>query len=163
MHSPATFLVAFLALLASRVLATSGALNITVGGALGVIPASDFLTVNMLSLPQDCQTQCAPGVSAIKACGDTNTTCLCDAATVSAVTACQQCYFDDLIKLNVAPTDVRAGSGAYATACNVSTTFTLPSDWDGPFGLGLSTAGTVFAVGAATVLGVGLITVVNTM
>ena len=64
------------------------------------------------------------------------------------------------------------GITAYATACtNVSKvdvghdfiTLALPADWDGPFGQGLNTFGTVVSVMAATVLGAGLITVVNTM
>lgn len=61
---------------------------------------------------------------------------------------------------------------AYAAACLASvnvtvptteTTLTLPPDWDGPFGLGLSPAGTAVTLIAGLLLGSGAIFVVNTM
>jgi len=172
MHSPASLLLAVLALLAGRVLA----LNISVGGFLGVIPASEFLNTTVQPFTSDCSSQCAPGIAAIKSCGDTDDACLCNSTTVAAVLACEQCFFTDFIRLNEIPVDPRMDATpaltAYTTACNASTgvaipatavALTLPADWDGPFGQGLSTAGTVVVVGVATLLGTGLITVLNTM
>ncbi|KAH9948450.1 hypothetical protein B0H21DRAFT_689975, partial [Amylocystis lapponica] len=151
------------------------ALNITVGGTVGTIPASEFLTVNDAQLMNDCQTQCAPGMSAIQACGDTNDACLCDSATVTSITACEQCMFNDIITLNARVADPRAGStpalAAYAAACLLSNitvpateiTLVLPSNWDGPFGLGVGTVGTAITVIVGAMLGSGAIYVVNTM
>ena len=58
---------------------------------------------------------------------------------------------------------------AYSSACGTlappATDFalTLPANWDGPFGQGLDTAGTVVTFIVALSLGLGLISVVNTM
>lgn len=61
----------------------------------------------------------------------------------------------------------------YQTACaapplNVTVpaefvTLQLPSDWDGPFGQGLTTFTTAVYLAAALIIGGGAITVVNTM
>ncbi|KAI0324892.1 hypothetical protein GY45DRAFT_1288211 [Cubamyces sp. BRFM 1775] len=163
-------LAAFLALFAGQVLAR---INITIAG-LGNLTASQFLQVKD-AVFTDCQ-DCANAVNIVQQCGDDNDACLCGPTATDAIHACQQCMFDDLIHLNRRPQDPLAGSApalaAYATACtNVSqldvgknfTTLALPADWDGPFGQGLNTFGTVVSVIAATVLGAGLITVVNTM
>ncbi|KAH9893963.1 hypothetical protein C8Q73DRAFT_790538 [Cubamyces lactineus] len=164
-------LAAFLALFATQVFAR---INITIDG-LGNIPASRFLQVND-PVFTDCQQDCGNAVSIVQQCGDDNDACLCGPAATTAIHACQQCMFTDLIHLNRRAQDPLAGSApaltAYATACtNVSTldvgknftTLALPADWDGPFGQGLNTFGTVVSVAAAAILGTGLITVVNTM
>lgn len=59
---------------------------------------------------------------------------------------------------------------AYKTACSnvllaINTTFalTLPPDWDGPFGQGLTMGTTVIAVGSAFILGLFSIGIVNSM
>ena len=43
------------------------------------------------------------------------------------------------------------------------TTLALPSDWDGPFGQGLTPGTTAITLIAALIIGGGAITVVNTM
>ncbi|KAI0656337.1 hypothetical protein C8Q70DRAFT_1159651 [Cubamyces menziesii] len=166
-------LAAFLALFASQVFAR---INITIPG-LGNITASRFLQVNdPVFTDATCQSTCSNATTIVQQCGDDNDACLCGPAATGAIHSCQQCMFTDLIHLNRRPEDPLAGSApaltAYATACtNVSKvdvghdfiTLALPADWDGPFGQGLNTFGTVVSVMAATVLGAGLITVVNTM
>ena len=62
---------------------------------------------------------------------------------------------------------------AYSAACgspspNITVAaadiaLTVPANWDGPFGQGLNTGTTVISVIITFFLGVGLITVVNTM
>lgn len=59
---------------------------------------------------------------------------------------------------------------AYGTACNLNTTaqkefttLTLPPDWDGPFGQGLSPVATAFVLIIALLLGSSSIWVVCTM
>ncbi|KAI8972619.1 hypothetical protein BD414DRAFT_525275 [Trametes punicea] len=164
-------LAAFFAFFAGQALAR---LNITIDG-LGVIPASQFLSVND-PVRNDCSNDCDPANAAIQGCGDDNDSCLCRNDTVSAILNCQECMFTQLIHLNRRPEDPRAGQAtaltAYSTACNNSLgsplatsqiTLTVPSDWDGPFGQGLNTFGTVVSVAAAAILGSGLIAVVNTM
>ncbi|THH30251.1 hypothetical protein EUX98_g3920 [Antrodiella citrinella] len=161
-------LVAFLAVFASRVLA----LNITLP-PMGVISATQFLDVQDSEITNTCQTACAPATSAINAC--TNDNCLCATATMTAITACQQCMFADLIHRFAVSSDPRVGSAsaltAYVTACNGSgivvptseATLVVPSDWNGPFGQGLNIAGTVVVVGAGAILGVGSLLVINSM
>ncbi|TCD69006.1 hypothetical protein EIP91_009228 [Steccherinum ochraceum] len=159
-------LLAFFAVFASRVLA----LQITVA-PMGNVSANQFLDVSDQTVKTNCQDSCAPANTAINAC--TDDTCLCDTATLTAITACQQCMFNDLIHRFATSDDPRVGSSpalaAYTTACNLSATtakeFVLapPSDWNGPFGQGLNTAATAFGVALALFLGIGCITVVNTM
>ncbi|TBU59860.1 hypothetical protein BD310DRAFT_816208 [Dichomitus squalens] len=157
MRSPFSLFVAVLALFAGHVLA----LNITIGGRN--ITAPQFLNTSDIVL-QD---------SALNTCG-ANDTCACAASTVSLVLGCQQCMFNQLIARNKQPVDLLAGQAsaltAYSTACTNITavnasqvTLTLPPDWDGPFGQGLTTGTTVVAVIAAFVLGLCSITIVNTM
>jgi len=161
--------IALLAVFASRVLA----LNITLP-TLGAISASEFLDVQDADIKTNCQDVCTPATNAISACSD-NDSCLCNTATVTAITACQQCMFTDLIHRFTTASDPRIGSApaltAYVTACNASgivvpateVALTVPSDWNGPFGQGLNIAGTVITVGAALFLGLGCIGVVNSM
>ncbi|KAI0668825.1 hypothetical protein C8Q78DRAFT_1043171 [Trametes maxima] len=164
-------LAAFLAAFAGQVFAQ---LNITIP-TLGVIHASQFLTVND-SVFTDCSSDCSPAITAIQQCGDNDLACLCNTTTtIVPIVKCQQCMFTDLVHLNRRPQDPRAGQtdaiAAYVSGCTlanrtVDTTLTklqVPSDWNGPFGQGLTTFGTVVSVLAATVLGAGMITVVNTM
>jgi len=171
MHSFLSFTFLLVTLLASR----AAALNITVGGSVGTVPASQFLTVDDAGITSDCQTQCTPANNAIQACG-TNDSCLCNSTTVAAITACEQCMFNDLIAKNIPMPDPRAGSAtaltAYAAACladaNVTVptteiTLTLPSDWDGPFGQSLSLPATVLTVIVASGLASGSIWVLSTM
>ncbi|KAI0351587.1 hypothetical protein OH77DRAFT_1498391 [Trametes cingulata] len=165
-------LAAFLAAFAGQVLA----LNISIAGIPGNITASNFLTSSDPAFSA-CSSDCAPALANITACGDTNDACLCSNQTtiIPAIVACEQCMFEQLIHDNRRPQDPRAGQTsaitAYTTACsNLNftipaniTKLALPSDWDGPFGQGLTTLGTVVSVIAAAVLGTGMITVVNTM
>ncbi|KZT03327.1 uncharacterized protein LAESUDRAFT_751737 [Laetiporus sulphureus 93-53] len=157
--------------LASRVLA----LNITVGGTVGIVPASEFLTVNDTYLTTTCQSQCTSAQTAITSCGTSNS-CLCNSTTVTLITSCEQCMFDALIAEDLPMPDPRAGSAtaltAYSAAClsdanvTVPTTeiaLTLPSDWDGPFGLHLGIPATIFTLVAATTIGSGAIWVICTM
>ncbi|KAI0363322.1 hypothetical protein BV20DRAFT_1007549 [Pilatotrama ljubarskyi] len=165
---PAAFLAAF----AGQVLA----LNISIAGIPGNITASDFLPSSDPAFSA-CSNECAPALADIAGCGDTNDACLCSNATtiIPDIVKCEQCQFEQLIHDNRRPQDPRAGQtsaiAAYTTACS-SLNFTIPAnitalhvtpDWDGPFGQGLNTFGTVVSVIAATVLGSGMIAVVNTM
>jgi len=156
--------------LASRAFALN---NIALGGSVGNVSATNFLTVNDAQLTKDCATQCAPANNAIQAC--TTDACLCDSATVTAITACEQCMFDALIANDTTSADPRAGSAtaltAYAAACAAQNltvptseiTLTDPSDWDGPFGQGLGIPATVLTVGVGAALASGAIFIINTM
>ena len=66
-----------------------------------------------------------------------------------------------------APALIALSSIAYSTACNLTAPHLLalapPAGWDGPFGQGLTTGTTVVTFIAALILGLGSITVVNTM
>ncbi|CDO76757.1 hypothetical protein BN946_scf185028.g8 [Trametes cinnabarina] len=148
-------------------------LQINITAPVGSINASQFLTFDDPVLT----TQC----------GDANDACLCSNATVTAIVACEQCMFNELIAQNRAPQDPRAGQtaaiSAYASACSAALTkdkiipstnesFVVldpklialtPPPFNGPFEQILSTGGTVVSVIAATVLGSGLIGVLVTM
>ncbi|EPQ55805.1 hypothetical protein GLOTRDRAFT_111010 [Gloeophyllum trabeum ATCC 11539] len=161
--------VAFACALAGRV----AALSIAVAGINGNLTASQFLDVPE-PLKTQCTTQCNPANNAIQACG-TDDACLCNNATVSAITACQQCMFNQLIAENIPMPDPRAGSSAaltaYATACagvgqvvnTTQVTLSIPSNWDGPFGVGLNTGGTVVTVAVGGLLGFGAIMILSNM
>ncbi|ETW79891.1 hypothetical protein HETIRDRAFT_440852 [Heterobasidion irregulare TC 32-1] len=163
------FLLAFFIALAGRVLA----LEITIGGQN--ITADQFLETSDSTLAADCQEQCSGGKAAIAACNGENT-CLCNSTTIGMIVQCEQCFFTDLIAKNIKSPDNKAGLAsaltAYSSACNntanivipaTSLALTLPSDWDGPMSIELTTAQTVVAVIAGGVLGVGALFVVNTM
>ncbi|KIJ60437.1 hypothetical protein HYDPIDRAFT_43290 [Hydnomerulius pinastri MD-312] len=143
------------------------ALTIDVGGTLGNVTASDFLNVTDTYLLTDCQTQCNNATAMINTCA-TNDQCLCGPSTVTAITSCQQCMFDDLIAKFAESTDPRAGSAtaltAYAAACLASVNITVPTsyitltlapDWDGPYGVHLGVPATVLTVAVGTLLGGG--------
>ncbi|KAI9060122.1 hypothetical protein FKP32DRAFT_1578179, partial [Trametes sanguinea] len=166
--------------------------NITIAAPVGNINASQFLQVNdppgltHLRLTK-CQSNCSTAISSIQQCGDTNDACLCSNATVQAIVQCEQCMFNELIALNRPPMDPRAGQtaaiAAYAAACQGSLTddqilpgnasqfmvlnpklvALTPPPFNGPFEQILTTFGTAVSVIAATLLGSGLIAVVNTM
>ncbi|KAI0632903.1 hypothetical protein C8Q77DRAFT_1158352 [Trametes polyzona] len=151
------------------------ALNITIAG-VGLINESQFLTFNDPALAA-CPGECNNATSAIQGCNG-NSTCLCTIPTVMSIVACEQCVFNKLVADFRRPDDPRAGQtsaiAAYAQGCkdaNVPFNATLtalavlapPPGWNGPFGQGLTTFGTVVSVAAATLLGSGLIAVVNTM
>jgi len=168
MYKLSTIFIAFFTLLAGRVYA----LNITLNaGGVGTVPADQFLTVNDPDLQGACQTTCQPGENTINACQ--NDECLCSNQTLIQITACEQCYFAELIKENrpFPGGDIRAGGQAaltaYATACNQSTTtlmaLQLPSTWDGPFGQGLSPVTTAITLIVALTVGCGAIGVLITM
>ncbi|KAI1790612.1 hypothetical protein LXA43DRAFT_1146384 [Ganoderma leucocontextum] len=152
MRSPLAFLLAVLAFLGGHVLAE---LNITIDGKN--ITAAVFLASN------DSVRTSAPACNG-------NNTCLCNDAT-KPILDCEECMFTQLITLNKRPADQLAGQAsslsAYTTACNGSAatnlTLTLPLDWDGPFGQGLTVGTTVIAVGSAFILGLFSITIVNSM
>ncbi|KAJ3527419.1 hypothetical protein NM688_g8128 [Phlebia brevispora] len=169
--------IAFFAALAGRAYAQINAttFNITLPG-LGNVTANQFLSFNDADLTTKCSGNLTAANNAISACTNNNATCLCSPPTVRLILECEQCYFEQLIAENRAMPDVRAGNAAaltaYATACNASagvvliadqTTLTLPSNWDGPYGQFLNAGATVFGVICTIVLGVGAITVVNTM
>ncbi|KAL7278665.1 hypothetical protein ACG7TL_007666 [Trametes sanguinea] len=166
----AALFATFFALFAGQALAH---FNVTIAAPVGNINASQFLTFDDPVLT----TQC----------GDTNDACLCSNATVQAIVQCEQCMFNELIALNRPPLDPRAGQtaaiAAYAAACQGSLTddqilpgnasqfmvlnpkliALTPPPFNGPFEQILTTFGTVVSVIAATLLGGGLIAVVNTM
>ncbi|KAA1474061.1 hypothetical protein DENSPDRAFT_840596 [Dentipellis sp. KUC8613] len=165
------FLLAFFIALAGRVLA----LNVSIGGTVGNISATDFLKVNDAQLISDCSSNCTAGNQALQSC--TDNACFCSNETVIAITSCQQCMLTTVIAQNRKVADPRAGSAAalsaYTGACadpkvNITvpatlTAIKLPADWDGPQSLTLNTGTTVVAVIAGAVLGLSLIYVVNTM
>ncbi|KZT18253.1 hypothetical protein NEOLEDRAFT_1125590 [Neolentinus lepideus HHB14362 ss-1] len=168
-----SFLVpfAFACALAGRV----AALTIAVGGTVGNVSATDFLAVQDTALMNECSTQCAPAMTAIQNCG-TSDSCLCNGTTVPLITTCEQCMFNQLITDNRPMPDPRAGSTsaltAYAAAClasvnvtvpKTSITLTLPSNWDGPVGVGLNLAGTVVTVAAGFGLGMGSLLLLSNM
>ncbi|OBZ74572.1 hypothetical protein A0H81_05407 [Grifola frondosa] len=157
---------ALLVVLAGQALA----LNISVGGSVGTVLASDFLNIPDAELMTDCQSECNPCHRPVA----TPTHCLCSPPTLDDIRQCEQCMFNDLIVKNRKSPDPRAGStpalAAYAAACSVSLqidvaapTLTVPPDWDGPFGLSLNIAGTVVTLIAATVLASGSFFILNTM
>ncbi|KAH9846580.1 hypothetical protein C2E23DRAFT_890756 [Lenzites betulinus] len=161
---------ALFSVFASQVFALS--IDYPVPGITGNITAAQFLAPNDPALAA-CSAECPLAINAVQACG-TDDKCLCNATTtVPLILACEQCMFNQLIHDNRLPQDPRAGQStafaAYSAACSsispIPATFGLvpPPDWDGPFGQGLTTFGTVVSVIAATVLGVGMITVVNIM
>ncbi|KAG1894446.1 uncharacterized protein F5891DRAFT_1281629 [Suillus fuscotomentosus] len=141
-------------------------LSIDVGGSVGTIDATQFLNVSDTYLLTDCQTQCSNANAQISTC-TTNDSCLCASNTVTAITSCEQCMFDDLIAKFTTSADPRAGSTAaltaYATACSSAgftvpsslVTLSIPSNWDGPLGVSLSTASTVVIVAITAALGTG--------
>ncbi|KAI0289636.1 hypothetical protein BC826DRAFT_1030561 [Russula brevipes] len=152
------------------------ALNISIGGPVGNVTADKFLTVQDDRLTSQCQSSCGPANTAIQAC-DGNDACLCSNGTVTAITACQQCYFTSIIQDNRKMPDPRAGStpalAAYVAACLAPPTnitvpatevaLTLPRGWDGPTGVTLNLGETVVYVMTAAILAVGSLTIVCTM
>jgi len=164
MRSFLSFVFLLATLLASRVYA----LEITVGGSVGNVSAADFLNITDSSVATTCTSECAPAKSAIAACTDDS--CLCNSTTIQDVATCEQCMFNALIAGDLKMTDPREGSQvaltAYGTACGTAlnttiaaslTTLTLPPDWDGPFGQGLSPVATGFVVAiAATMAGTSI-------
>ncbi|KAI6161560.1 hypothetical protein EDD17DRAFT_1586824 [Pisolithus thermaeus] len=140
-------------------------LTIDVGGSVGNISAADFLDVPDTYLLAACQGPCINATTLIENCG-TDDVCLCGPLTVTTITACQQCMFDDLIERFAESTDPRAGSAsaltAYGTACSSSVNVTipsqlitlqLPSNWDGPYLVVLSPPATAVVVAAGALLG----------
>ncbi|KAH8977190.1 hypothetical protein EDB86DRAFT_2863138 [Lactarius hatsudake] len=166
------FIFAFALVLAGQALA----LNIAIGGSVGNVTADNFLTVQDSTLTNQCQSSCGPANTAIQAC-NSDDTCLCRNDTVTAITACQQCYFTNIIKDNRQMPDPRAGStpalAAYVAACkapplNVTVpatevALTLPPGWDGPTGVHLNLGETIVYVGVGAVIGVGSIVILCTM
>ncbi|KAH9993021.1 hypothetical protein BJV77DRAFT_944654, partial [Russula vinacea] len=152
------------------------ALNIVIGGSVGNITADNFLTVQDSSLTSQCQTDCGPANTAIQACnGDDG--CLCSNDTVTAITACQQCYFTTIIQGNRRMPDPRAGStpalAAYVAACQASSAnvtvpatdavLQLPPGWDGPTGVHLNLGETILYVMTGAIIGVGSLGIICTM
>ncbi|KAH9922343.1 uncharacterized protein BXZ73DRAFT_104161 [Epithele typhae] len=165
------FLTAVVACFASQVLA----LNMTFPAPIGLIQASDFLN-SADPARTDCSTDCNLAQGTITACGSDDL-CLCNDTMLTSIMSCETCMFQQLIADNRLPTDERTGLVSaitlYTGACTgvnhtsnlsaVALTPVLPANWDGPFGQGLNPALTAVSVIAATILGVGLITTVNTM
>jgi len=152
------------------------ALNIVFGGAFGNITASQVLAIPDGQLKTDCQSSCDPATQAIQTCGDTNDSCLCGNATISAIVTCEQCMFTELINKNQPMPDPRAGSspalGAYSAACLASQNITippttialaLPASWDGPFDAVLNLPATIVTVIFGATLGVSAILVLSNM
>ncbi|KAI0727741.1 hypothetical protein C8Q72DRAFT_838302 [Fomitopsis betulina] len=168
MHSFLSLVFLLATLLASRVYA----LDITVGGTLGNVSATDFLNITNSSVVTTCSSTCDPVKDTLAAC--TDTACFCNDTTIGAVASCEQCMFNALIAGNLQQTDPREGGQvaltAYGTACGLNateaktlTTLSLPADWDGPFGQGLSPVATAFVLMIALMLGTSSIYVVCTM
>jgi len=171
MHSFFTVAALFVAL-AGRAMA----LNIVTGGPLGNITASQVLAVPSGPLTSACQSSCDPATQAIQTCGDTNDSCLCNNATISALVTCEQCMFTQLINTNQKMPDPRAGStpliSAYSAACLASQNITLPvtslklalpASWDGPFDAVMGLPGTIITVIVGAGLGMSAILVLSNM
>ncbi|KZP04039.1 hypothetical protein FIBSPDRAFT_968482 [Athelia psychrophila] len=173
MHSFIVYTLFFLSLLAGRALA----LNITLAAPVGLIPASQFLAFPASALTASCDASCTPATAAITTCGDADDACLCDADTVAAVLACEQCLFAALIDANVVPPDLRVGQtsalAAYSAACLASPSnitlpvasiaLTLPAGWNGPVSQQLGVPATVLTLMVGVMLGVGAVGMVCTM
>ncbi|KAF8272688.1 hypothetical protein EI94DRAFT_206128 [Lactarius quietus] len=167
-----SILFAFALVLAGQALA----LNIVIGGNVGNVSAENFLTVQDSTLTNLCQSSCGPATSAIQACNDDDA-CLCTNTTVTAITACQQCYFTNIIQENRQMPDPRAGStpalAAYTAACKASSAnvtvpateiaLTLPPDFYGPTDEHLNLGETIIYVGVGAMIGVGSIVILCTM
>ncbi|KIN96277.1 hypothetical protein M404DRAFT_1006895 [Pisolithus tinctorius Marx 270] len=151
------------------------ALTIDVGGFVGDVSAADFLNVPDSSLLATCQSPCSNATTQIQNCGPDDM-CLCGPGTVTAITSCQQCMFDDLVDRFAESTDPRAGSAsaltAYSTACSAAVNVTIPSqfitlhlppNWDGPYGVGLSLPVTVLVVAAGALLGGSAVLLLSNM
>jgi len=166
------FLFSFALVLAGQALS----LNIVIGGSVGNVTADNFLTVQDSTLTNQCQSSCGLATTAIQACSDDDA-CLCNNETVTAITACQQCYFTNIIDDNRQMPDPRAGStpalAAYVAACLASpanvtvpateVALTLPPSWDGPVAEHLNLGETIVYVGVGAVIGVGSIVILCTM
>ncbi|KAH9981998.1 hypothetical protein BJV74DRAFT_980939 [Russula compacta] len=152
------------------------ALNIAIGGSVGNVTADNFLTVQDSGLTNQCQTTCQPANTAIQGCNDDDA-CLCSNNTVTAITACQQCYFTTIIQKNLQMPDPRAGStpalAAYIAACQASpanvtvpateVALTLPPGWNGPTDEVLNLGETIVYVTTGAVIGIGSIAILCTM
>ncbi|KAH9976641.1 hypothetical protein BGW80DRAFT_1289588 [Lactifluus volemus] len=163
---------AFALVLAGQALA----LNIAIGGSVGNVTADQFLTLQDADLTSKCQQSCMPATTAIQSCNG-NDGCLCNNATVTAITGCQQCYFTTLIQENRRSSDPKAGSTpalvAYAASCLASpanvtvppteVALTLPPGWIGPADEHLNLGATIVYVGVGAILGVGSLAIVCTM
>jgi len=152
------------------------ALNIVIGGSVGNVTADQFLTLRDSDLTSKCQAPCNSANSAIRACNDDDA-CLCRNNTVTAITACQQCYFSTIIQENRRMPDPRAGStpalAAYVAACKASpanvtvpateVALALPPNWDGPTGKHLNLGETIVYVATGAFIGIGSIGILCTM
>nr|VWO95849.1 Eukaryotic translation initiation factor 5A (eIF-5A) [Ganoderma boninense] len=117
-------------------------LNITIGGQN--ITAAAFLNTNDTIRTVQCNSNCTNAMSAV---------------TISVF---------DLLPSSI--TNATPSATAYTTACgNINATvgtalkLSLPADWDGPFGQGLTIGTTVIALGVAFFMGLFSIAVVNSM
>ncbi|KAG7447288.1 uncharacterized protein BT62DRAFT_1004866 [Guyanagaster necrorhizus] len=163
--------------LAGRVFAFT--FNVTVTPALATLAPLQLLNFSFTGAIDSCQSLCNDASTAFANCTassqaatpapdptpDPASDCLCANSTVVALVSCEQCIFSAQIAANLRPNDPRAGSQplltAYSASCaaaNINlttsqTALTLPANWDGPSGIHLSVAGTVFTVMAATGLG----------
>jgi len=161
--------VSVLLLLASQVSAFT--FNVTFGTQN--LAAADVLP-SITGVLGSCNSDCNPVQSALAACND-DASCLCASPLVKQFLACEQCMYETLINQNVHSPDPKAGSTpmlqGYSAACaafNITlnatqTALVLPTNWDGPFGLGLNTVGTVFTVGAAVFLGVSSLLILSNL
>ncbi|KAF8494869.1 hypothetical protein F5888DRAFT_1714093 [Russula emetica] len=170
MHFIAIFVLPFL--LAGQ---AALALNVTIG-SVDNISANDFVTVQDSSLTSQCQSVCGPASSTIQACNNDDG-CLCSNATVTAVTACQQCFFTTIIEDNRMMPELLAGStpalAAYVAACQTSpanitvpvteVALTLPPSWDGPAAVHLNLGETILYVMTGAIIGVGSLGIICTM
>ncbi|EIN05858.1 hypothetical protein PUNSTDRAFT_137345 [Punctularia strigosozonata HHB-11173 SS5] len=129
------------------------------------ISLPQLVTFQQGDVPSTCTSQCTNASSIATNCNEDNS-CLCSNATVMAVTMCEQCLFNDLIKRNVPQPHPNVGSTpaltAYSTACSsvgingtaALAALVLPSDWNGPVSLGLGLVGGIFAVGFGGIIGI---------
>ncbi|KAJ3991988.1 hypothetical protein F5050DRAFT_1811942 [Lentinula boryana] len=156
--------VSLLILLASQ----ATAFNFNVSFGTQNLNATDILPTSLTGLIAPCASTsatCDNVQSELSACQN-DAACLCANQLVADLRNCEQCMYETLINANAPlPDDNKAGStpilAGYQAACaafniTLATTqvaLTLPLNWDGPFGLGLNTVGTVFTVGAAFILG----------
>ncbi|KAJ4500651.1 hypothetical protein C8R41DRAFT_810463 [Lentinula lateritia] len=150
-----------LMLLASQV--TAFTFNVSVPFPPQTLSAAQLLP-NFTGAIANCAANCSNVQTELSGCQD-DASCLCATQLVSDLRNCEQCMYESLIAANAPLPDPKAGSTpvlvGYQAACaafNITLNTTqvalaLPTDWDGPFGLGLNIVGTVFTVGAGFILG----------
>jgi hypothetical protein len=164
--------LSLLLLLASQV----SAFNFNISFGTGTLNGSELLPTSYNGAIATCSSNCSIVQNELVACQN-DATCLCTNTTlVAELRNCEQCMYQSLIEAN-APmppeSDQKAGSTpmlvGYQTACSAfnftlnatQVSLTLPANWDGPFGLGLNTGGTVVSVIFAFIIGMSSLVILS--